>query len=268
MAAGAEKINSDRRWRSVNRHVRLKRVGLYSLFALGALFLCAMFLRPILQTKDCFAGESGEAALAPAALTASTKESLETHWPASYQLVLVRNDGSLPHISTVRAFEKKSGTWAPVFGPVRATTGRSGFASVGGKHEGDGMTPVGIYPLGFVFGYPPSVVSAMPYRRMTRQDIWIDDPASPDYNRLKKKDETKARSFEDMVLPDNRYKYGIVVEYNTNPVVPGRGSAIFIHIWKDENTATAGCVALSEENILKLIRWLDPEKKPLVLLEN
>jgi len=206
--------------------------------------------------------------LAPTALTASTKESLETRWPASSQLVVVRNDGLLPHISTVGAFEKKSGTWVPVFGPLRATTGRNGFAAAGGKREGDGMTPAGIYPLGLVFGYPSTVTSAMPYRRMTRQDIWVDDPASPDYNRLKRKEETKARSFEDMVLPDSRYKYGIVVEYNTNPVVPGRGSAIFVHIWKDENTATAGCVALSEENILKLIRWLDPAKKPLILLGN
>jgi len=268
MAAGTEKVNGDRLWRNPNGHLRLKRVGFYSLFAPGALFLCAILLHSILQTKDCFAGESGEAALAPAALTASTKESLETHWPASSQLVVVRNDGSLPHISSLRAFEKKNGTWVPVFGPARATTGRNGFAAAGGKREGDGKTPSGIYSLGLVFGYPSSVTSAMPYRRMTRQDIWVDDPASPDYNRLKKKEETKARSFEDMVLHDNRYKYGIVVEYNTNPVVPGRGSAIFIHIWKDENTATAGCVALSEQNILSLIRWLDPARIPLIVLEN
>jgi len=263
-----ERVNSDRPWRNVNGPLCLKRVGLYSLFALGGLLLCAILFRSILQTKDCFAGESGEVVLAPAALTASMKESLETHWSASSQLVAVTNNGSLPHISSIHAFEKKNGTWVPVFGPLCATTGRNGFAAAGGKREGDGMTPVGIYSLGLVFGYPPSVTSAMPYRRMTRQDIWVDDPASPDYNRLKKKGETKARSFEEMVLPDNRYKYGIVVEYNTNPVVPGRGSAIFIHIWKDKNTATAGCVALSEENILKLIRWLDPAKKPLILLEN
>jgi len=263
-----EKVNNDRRWRSVNRHLCLKHVGLYSLFALGGLLLCAILFRSTFQPGNCFAGESGEMALAPAVFTASTKESLETHWPASSQLVLVRNDGSLPHISTVRAFEKKNGTWAPVLGPLRATIGRNGFAAAGGKREGDGKTPAGIYSLGLVFGYPSTVTSAMPYRRMTRQDIWVDDPASPDYNRLKKKGETKAHSFEDMVLPDNRYKYGIVVEYNTNPVVPGQGSAIFIHIWKDENTATAGCVALSEENILKLIRWLEPAKKPLIVLEN
>lgn len=145
-------------------------------------------------------------------------------------------------------------------------TGRNGFAEVDAKREGDGRTPEGVYPLGLVFGYGATADSRMPYRRMTDRDIWVDDPNSPDYNRLRKKGETRARSFEDMVLPDHRYKYGIVVEYNTNPVVPGRGSAIFIHIWKDETTATSGCVALSEENILKLIRWLDPARKPLVML--
>ena len=107
----------------------------------------------------------------------------------------------------------------------------------------------------------------MPYRPMTPHDVWVDDPASPDYNRLKKRGETAARSFEDMVLPDDRYKYGIVIEYNTNPVIPGHGSAIFLHIWKNNTTPTAGCVAISEENILKLIRWLDPAKKPLIVIE-
>ena len=102
---------------------------------------------------------------------------------------------------------------------------------------------------------------------MTRQDIWVDDPRSPDYNRLKKRAETAARSFEDMVLPDDRYKHGIVIEYNTHPIIPGLGSAIFLHIWKDPATPTAGCVAISEENLLKLIHWLDPAKEPLIVIE-
>lgn len=227
--------------------------------------LLAVLFTSVLQAATCFGG-STEVTIDANPFAESTKGSVERHWPASSQLILVRNDGPLPHISTLHAFEKKGGTWSPVLGPVRAMTGRSGFAGVDAKREGDGRTPEGVYPLALVFGYPSSVTSAMPYRPMTARDIWVDDPDSPDYNRLKKRGGTTARSFEDMVLPDHRYKYGIVVEYNTSPVIPGRGSAIFIHVWKDERTPTSGCVALSEENILKLIQWLDPASKPLIVL--
>ena len=64
---------------------------------------------------------------------------------------------------------------------------------------------------------------------------------------------------------DDLYKYGIVVEYNTNPVVKGRGSAIFFHNlgWP---CTTTGCVALQEGNLRELLEWLNPSKKPVALL--
>lgn len=194
----------------------------------------------------------------------ATMRAVREKWPASSQLIVVRNDGTSPHNATLEAFEKKGNEWKPVLGPVMALTGRNGIAPAGEKHESDGRTPPGIFPLGLVFGYGRDVDSRMTYRRMTSDDIWVDDPDSPDYNRLTKKGMTAASSFEEMVLTDDRYKYGIVVEYNTDPVVNGAGSAIFIHVWKDGNTPTSGCVAMSEDNILKLIAWLDPAKKPLI----
>ena len=247
---------------------RLSGVGDHDVIhAAPGILLLAVLVLLILQANTCCAGESKKVIMAATGLAESTKGSVEEQWPASSQFIVVKKDDPSPHISTVYAFEKKGGLWTTIFGPVRAVTGRNGFAQPGGKREGDGRTPTGTYPLGLVFGYPPTVVSSMPYRQMTAQDIWVDDPDSPDYNRLKKRGETTARSSENMVLPDDRYKYGIIIEYNTNPVVPGRGSAIFIHIWKDDKTATAGCVALSEETVLRLIRWLDPAKQPLIVLE-
>jgi L,D-peptidoglycan transpeptidase YkuD (ErfK/YbiS/YcfS/YnhG family) len=62
----------------------------------------------------------------------------------------------------------------------------------------------------------------------------------------------------------NRYKYFAVVEYNTVNPLPGAGSAIFLHVWKDQNNPTTGCTAFSEENLLKIIRWLDPAQKPVL----
>ncbi len=199
---------------------------------------------------------------------ARTLRVLEGVYPASPQVVIVTRAEAPGPDAQLYAYEMNDeDEWKHVLGPVPAMIGRNGFAPPGEKREGDGRTPAGTYYLGFAFGYLPKVDSAMPYRRMTKNDIWVDDPASPDYNRPKKRGETQAKSFEDMVLPDDRYKYGIVIRYNMDPVVPGHGSAIFLHVWKDPKTPTSGCVAVSEENMLKLLKWLDPGKRPVIMLE-
>ena len=67
---------------------------------------------------------------------------------------------------------------------------------------------------------------------------------------------------------DNLYKYGIVIEYNTNPVIKGYGSAIFFHIWRGKDVTTEGCVAVSEDNIIRILEWLDPTARPLIIMGN
>lgn len=192
---------------------------------------------------------------------------IERAFHASSQVILVTLTMPSGADAQLAAFELRHDEWKPVLTPVQAQIGRNGFAPSGEKREGDGRTPTGIYSLGFAFGYGQKIDSAMSYCQITQNDIWVDDPASPDYNRLKKRGETRARSFEDMILPDDRYKYGILIRYNLDPVVPGHGSAIFLHIWQDLKTPTSGCVAISEENILKLLKWLDPAKRPLIVLQ-
>ena len=144
--------------------------------------------------------------------------------------------------------------------------GRNGFAPPGFKREGDGRTPSGIYLLGTAFGYNASAPTRMPYRQAGDNDLWVDDVNSPDYNRWVRKGETHAASFERMRRADGLYKYGVVIEYNSSPVVKERGSAIFLHIWRGEKEPTAGCVALSEKDMLLILDWLDPKAKPLVVM--
>ncbi|OGP91679.1 MAG: hypothetical protein A2031_00955 [Deltaproteobacteria bacterium RBG_19FT_COMBO_43_11] len=152
------------------------------------------------------------------------------------------------------------------FEPVNAVIGKNGFAVPGEKREGDGKTPSGIFALKQTFGYNESIVTKMPYRQALDEDIWIDDANASDYNRWVKKDKTSAASFEKMKREDDLYKYGIIIEYNTAPVIKGNGSAIFFHVWGGENVSTAGCVAVSEENIIKILAWLDPKAQPLIMM--
>ena len=162
------------------------------------------------------------------------------------------------------AWERRDGSWRPAFS-AQAVVGRSGFVPPDEKREGDGGTPRGVYPLGLVFGYAAAAPTAMPYRQITAADHWIDDPASPQYNTWVH-GQPQAASWEDMLRPDGLYRYGIVVEYNTAPVVPGKGSAIFVHLWRGPDEATAGCICLAEADLLRLIAWLSPENRPQIIL--
>jgi L,D-peptidoglycan transpeptidase YkuD (ErfK/YbiS/YcfS/YnhG family) len=135
------------------------------------------------------------------------------------------------------------------------------------KVEGDGCTPKGIYSLGIVFGSQPAVKTTMSYREIKADDYWIDDPASPDYNRWVS-GKLPNVSFEQMLRQDGLYRYGVVIEYNTQPVVAGKGSAIFMHIWKAPGEPTSGCVALAETDLLQVITWLTPEKHPVIIMED
>jgi L,D-peptidoglycan transpeptidase YkuD (ErfK/YbiS/YcfS/YnhG family) len=120
----------------------------------------------------------------------------------------------------VYAGEKKDNHWKWVLGPMEAMIGKNGFASPGEKREGDGKTPSGIFSLKRAFGYDKTAKTKMPYRQASEEDLWVDDPNAVDYNQSVKQGETGAASYEKMKREDGQYKYGIVIEYNTDPVSP------------------------------------------------
>jgi L,D-peptidoglycan transpeptidase YkuD (ErfK/YbiS/YcfS/YnhG family) len=194
------------------------------------------------------------------------QSSLEKLAGESSQVLLVTGEDSSGFTAMMYVLEKKDNRWRNVFRPLPALIGRNGFAPPGGKKEGDVRTPIGVFALKRAFGYAAQSATRLTYRQAGDNDIWVDDVTSPDYNCWVRKGETSAASFEAMKLNDDRYKYGIVVEYNTDPVVKGAGSAIFIHVRRRENMSTLGCVALSERDILQVLGWLDPKRKPLAIL--
>lgn len=186
--------------------------------------------------------------------------------PGSGQLLVAVPVGAGSSLAYLYALERYKGGWATVAGPLDATLGGNGFAGPGSKREGDGRTPSGLFPLEFAFGYAPAIDTRMPYRQATVDDLWVDDPGSHDYNQWVRRGSTSARFFEEMRLPDHRYRHGLVIGYNRNPVVPGLGSAIFIHVWREKGGATTGCVALAETDLVALLAWLDPAEKPAILM--
>ncbi len=212
------------------------------------------------------AGWAPAASLAEENLPEWKNDALTALAQGASQVLLVTSEEPSGFHATLHFLEKKDGAWRNAFPPMRVLIGEKGFAPPGEKKEGDVRTPSGVFALKRTFGYARKIPSRMFYRQVGKDDLWVDDVSSPDYNRWVKRGHTSATSFEVMKLDDDRYKYGIIIEYNTDPVVKGAGSAIFIHVRRGEGMPTLGCVALSEEDILKVLAWLDPAAKPLAIM--
>lgn len=177
------------------------------------------------------------------------------------QVIVVRSPGGIKAQLTACEWNNK---WrASLFNhSVPAVLGKNGLAVPEEKKEGDLKTPAGLYPIQWTFGTQPLTLQ-MDYRYITLEDKFIDDPKHPHYNTWIT-GHTSATSYESMAIP--LYKMGAVINYNMNPIVAGAGSALFIHLWRSENQGTAGCVALSEPNLLQLLHWLEKKKNPYIYI--
>lgn len=180
------------------------------------------------------------------------------------QLVVAYQNPNLNPLQMVAGLVKKGGKWKVAIAPVRASIGRNGLAKFyKEKLEGDGQTPTGLYDLGQLYTYEAIVNTSIPFQQVDSLDKWIDDSSSNDYNKYVR-GETLAKSFEHLKLNSIDYKYCMVIEYNTHPVVKGKGSAIFFHLADEKYTPTAGCVAIAENDMLQFLRWFKPNKKKAI----
>lgn len=159
--------------------------------------------------------------------------------------------------------EKENGVWKLKLAPVKASIGRNGLIYDFAKKEGDGCTPAGFFALGKLFSYEPTIKSNLPFTQTTAEDKWIDDPLSDEYNKYVR-GSTTAKSFENLLLKNIYYKYCMVIEYNTMPVVKGKGSAIFFHVADEKYSPTSGCVAIAESDMLQYLNWLQPNKSKAI----
>lgn len=140
------------------------------------------------------------------------------------------------------------------------------------KREGDGKSPEGAFTLPCACGYAPadSVRTKLPYTLATPDLICIDDVRSEFYNLVvslaeKGLDPKTLPSHEEMLRNDDLYRYVITVGHNLKPREKGAGSCIFLHIWGGPDSFTAGCTAMTGENIERLLAWLDPSGRPVLI---
>ncbi len=139
----------------------------------------------------------------------------------------------------------------------RCAIGRGGIRH--DKHEGDGASPEGIWPVREIFyrsDRVPQVETTLPCRALKPGDLWCDDPADPWYNRLV--EAPLGASHEALWREDRLYDLIAVLGYNDDPPVPGKGSAIFLHVARPDYAPTEGCAALALPNLVRVVGVLKP----------
>jgi len=180
----------------------------------------------------------------------------------------------------LQCYERTSSShpWETVGPGIPIVLGKKGMAWGRGlwsqkgmqKEEGDAKSPAGLFSLGTVFGDPSSAPFAknMPFLPITDDLEFVDDPSSIYYNQFVQVSSSGKRdwkSSEKMNEVGPLYSLGIVVDHNLDPIAPGMGSAIFIHVWRNRGMGTAGCTAMQESDLQQVVSWLDQKKRPCLL---
>ena len=158
-------------------------------------------------------------------------------------------------------------------GPTTAGSATAASSAGDRRVQGSGTTPLGTYGLLSVFGtHPARDAGALDYRRIRRGDYWVQDNASPHYNRYRNKSEggfrwwlpaSDVNASERLTDYRRQYEWSIVTGFNLEQV-RHRGSGIFLHV--NGRGATAGCVSAPRRFMRTLVRRLDPAAVPVIAI--
>lgn len=142
---------------------------------------------------------------------------------------------------------------------ARCALGKGGVIDAALKREGDGASPIGVWPLRRVLYRPdrgPVPETALPAQPIAPDDGWCDAPDDLAYNRPVK--HPYPASAERLWRDDHAYDLIVILGHNDDPVVPGAGSAIFWHLAQPDWRGTEGCVAVSRETMLAALKAARP----------
>lgn len=186
---------------------------------------------------------------------------------AAQQLVTVEAKVARTTHATLRTWRRAGRCWVAVTKPMGARLGKNGLSA--NRREGDGTTPTGVYPFGDrMYGVAPDPGVRYPYRRLRCGDWWNEDSSSSTYNSFQHvpcgREPPFSSSSDGMWQQPVPYAHLAVVEFNMNPVVPGRGSGIFLHA--QTGGPTIGCISLRRDELVRVLRWLRPAAKPHIAI--
>jgi L,D-peptidoglycan transpeptidase YkuD (ErfK/YbiS/YcfS/YnhG family) len=175
---------------------------------------------------------------------------------------------SMPHDTPLWKIEIRAAAGNPTRGWLMANglslpvaLGRGGIKA--DKREGDGATPKGIFKparLWWRADRHPRPRTFLPVRAIRPDDAWCEDPASRRYNQPVRLDAADSEG-DRLRRHDHLYDFIIELDHNTRPRIAGRGSAVFLHLARENFGPTAGCVAMTKPVMLRLLERLGPRTR-------
>ena len=148
---------------------------------------------------------------------------------------------------------------------VKCAIGKKGIGYK--RKEGDLLTPQGQFKIKYILYRRDRVkISTKLKKSIIKKNMgWCDDPKSKQYNKLVKL--PFIFSHEKLYKKENIYDIILVLNYNMNPIKKNKGSAIFIHVAKNNFKKTRGCVAIKKPSLIKLIKKINPNTKVKISLQ-
>jgi len=176
----------------------------------------------------------------------------------SSQVLLVTANGTGTSYGTGSMYEKTDGQWKKL-NTFAIRLGENGISYT--RMQSSGQTPAGVLNILSAFGIADSPGSNFTYHKVTSSDYWDLNSGSPTYNRMISSN--PGGDLEHLIDFGTEYKYALVTDWNYSQS-PNKGGAIFIHV--NGLGATGSCISLTENDMVSLIKWLDPSKNPKVLV--
>lgn len=202
------------------------------------------------------------------------------------QVIVVTAPNARTTFGTLTAYTRHAdGAWAIAYGPMTARLGFSGIIQARDRRQGTGKTPAGTFGIVSAFGRQPNPGTSLAYRQVDRNDTWTYNPRVPStYNMMQTANRSWAgygRYAEHLWSYGTQYDYVAVLDYNlprgpirrgpdgirraTTPADTAKGGGIFLHV--SNGKVTAGCIAIPREQMRQVLTWLDPAKRPRIVIQ-
>ena len=146
---------------------------------------------------------------------------------------------------------------------IPVALGRGGIRA--NKREGDGGTPRGIFrprQLWWRADRHPRPRTFLPVRAIRPEDAWCEDPQSRHYNQPVRLD--RDHGGDRLRRDDHLYDFIVEIDHNSSPRIAGRGSAVFLHLARENFSPTAGCVSMTKGAMLRLLQRVGPQTRIVI----
>ncbi|MER7193122.1 L,D-transpeptidase family protein [Streptomyces flaveolus] len=182
------------------------------------------------------------------------------------QLITAVAPGTGSTTGTVSWWDRRGGRWTRT-GSAPARFGANGLADGATRTQSTNTTPTGLYDLPYAFGIQvPPRGTAYPYRPVREDSWWCQDNVSRAYNRWTEPlpADCRATEAEHLITYPEQYAHALVVGFNYDRPVRGRGAGIFLHV--NGRGATAGCVSVPADAMRRILRWAVPGARPHIAI--